>query len=85
MRRSLEFNDTASTWDADTEMPTPTRASDADYYLTDGQALYRYLGIVDDSAAVVGLEDCCSLEIMLVAVEQLQRAQLRVVTPAATD
>lgn len=82
MRRSQELNETVSVVDADTGAPAPPAASAGDHYLTDGHHLYRYLGVVDDSAAVVGLEDCRSLEIMLVAVDQLRTAELREVTPS---
>lgn len=85
MRRSLEYHGMVSTVDHDTDTPAPPAAAEGDHYLTDGHHLYRYLGVIDGSAAVVGLEDCRSLEIMLVAVDQLRGADLRTVTPAAAD
>jgi hypothetical protein len=36
------------------------------YYLTDGDSLFRSLGRTPDSAGLVALEDCRSLEVILV-------------------
>jgi hypothetical protein len=40
-------------------------------YVTDGVHLYYALGPVGDSTGLVGLEDCYSLDVILVPVEEL--------------
>jgi hypothetical protein len=52
-------------------------------YLTDGVNLYRSLGvIVRDPCHVFGLENCRSLDVMLIPVEELRSRGLRSVIPA---
>jgi len=48
-------------------------------YMTDGVHLYRFVGWVDRSVKVVfaELEDCRSLEVLLVSAEDLARSALR--------
>ncbi len=49
-------------------------------YLTDGVHLYRFLGSVASRAGeLVGVENCWSLDIMLVPVDELQRRHFRAV------
>ena len=48
--------------------------------LTDGEHLYRFLGSIASRAGeLIGIENCRSLEIMLVAVEELRTGRLRAV------
>jgi hypothetical protein len=52
-------------------------------YLTDGVELYRSLGpITLGPSRMIGLENCRSLEVGLVAVDELRRRRLRPVIPA---
>ena len=54
-------------------------------YLTDGVELYRSLGaITPDPCQMIGLENCLSLDVLLIAVDELHRRGLRPVIPAAT-
>lgn len=46
-------------------------------YLTDGHSLYYSLGAISDAPGLAGVEDCGTLEVMLLPVEQV--AQLRAV------
>lgn len=48
-------------------------------YLTDGARLYRNLGRLDGSQELIGLEDCMSLEVLLVGREELLDGRVRVV------
>ena len=61
--------------------PAPLRAR----YLTDGLNLYRIVGHVGRSVndLLVELEDCRSLEILVVTVQELRRGRLRPVRVAA--
>lgn len=62
------------------EAPAPPIEVDAPAgYLTDGVNLYRFIGWVGRSmqTALVELEDCRSLEVVLVRAEELGRARLR--------
>lgn len=53
-------------------------------YLTDGVELYRLLGAVTGGAcALVGVENCRSLQIMLIPVSDLS-ARFRAVLPSAS-
>jgi hypothetical protein len=55
-------------------------------YLTDGVDLYRYLGTVSSrSGRMVGLEDCRSLDVLLLSVRELRRRRMRAVIPAEAD
>ena len=52
-------------------------------YLTDGVNLYRSLGmVVRGPCHVLGLENCRSLDVMLIPVEELRSRGLRPVIPA---
>ena len=54
-------------------VPDPERPSRPDRYLTDGVELYRLLGAVAGGACeLVGLENCRSLEIVLVPVAEFR-------------
>jgi hypothetical protein len=50
-------------------------------YLTDGVRLYRFLGIMS-AERLAEIEDCGSLQIMLVPVDELLQSALRAVIPA---
>lgn len=54
-------------------------------YLTDGAHLYRNLGDLDGSRELIGLEDCMSLEVLLVGRDELLDGRVRIVDaePAA--
>jgi hypothetical protein len=60
------------------------RPPEVSRYLTDGLELYRFLGPVAHGAGeeLVAIENCRSLDVMLVPVGDLQGAQLRSVTLA---
>lgn len=65
---------------AASEAPAPPFELDAPGgYLTDGLNLYRFIGWVGGSmhAALAELEDCRSLDVVLVRAEELRRARLR--------
>lgn len=49
-------------------------------YVTDGERLYRLLGIGEPPDGFVGLEDCASLDVVLVLGEELRGWDLTVVT-----
>ncbi|HEX5194984.1 MAG TPA: hypothetical protein VFW09_19475 [Solirubrobacteraceae bacterium] len=48
-------------------------------YLTDGAHLYRNLGRLDGSQELIGLEDCMSLEVLLVGRDELLDGRVQVV------
>lgn len=53
-------------------------------YLTDGIELYRSLGAITlNPCPMIGLENCRSLDVVLIAVDELHRRRLHPVTPAA--
>ncbi len=55
-------------------------------YLTDGVALYRFLGAAASGMGeMVELEECRSLAVAVVPIGDLRARRLRVVTPAADD
>lgn len=55
-------------------------------YLTDGVNLYRCLGaIANRMGEMVGLEDCRSLEVMLLPAGELRARRLRAVNPAGGE
>jgi hypothetical protein len=59
-----------------------SRPSGLNRYLTDGIELYRLLGALTDGAcALVGVENCRSLQIMLIPVSELS-ARFRAVLPS---
>lgn len=62
-----------------TSVPEPSR------YVTDGLNLFRLLGPVGDvvDGGVVPLEDCRSLDVVLLPVDDFLGATLRPVRPAA--
>jgi len=63
-----------------------TEAPDHDLngYLTDGVELYRSLGAIRlGPSQIIGLENCRSLDVVLMALEELRGRGLRPVTPAA--
>jgi hypothetical protein len=52
-------------------------------YLTDGDGLYRMLGRVARGACeLIGMENCRSLEIVLVPIADLRRGRMPAVAPA---
>ncbi len=52
-------------------------------YLTDGVNLYRFMGsMVSRAGEMVGIENCRSLDIMLVPADELRRRSFRPVTLA---
>jgi len=56
----------------------------ADGYVTDGTELYRVVdGFHRSPGAIVGLENCRSLELVLIAVEDYLALALRPVRPTA--
>ncbi len=51
-------------------------------YFTDGVNLFRSLGTIDRaSSPTVGLENCRSLDVVLIPVDELRRRRLRPVIP----
>ena len=59
-------------------------AAQASRYLTDGVNLYRFLGAVADGTdQLVALENCRSLDVMLLPIRELHARRLRTVTPAS--
>lgn len=62
----------------------PNHGRHAGRYLTDGVALYRSLGpITLGPSEMIGLENCRSLDIILIAVDELRQRQLRPVMPSS--
>lgn len=54
-------------------------------YLTDGISLYRHVGIVSSGMGqMVGLENCRTLDVVLLPIGELHRRHLRPVTPTRT-
>jgi hypothetical protein len=52
-------------------------------YLTDGVDLYRSLDAITlGPCQMIGLENCRSLDVVLIAVDELRRRRLRTVIPA---
>ncbi len=52
-------------------------------YLTDGVNLYRFMGsMVSRAGEMVGIENCSSLDIMLVPADELRQRSFRPVTLA---
>lgn len=52
-------------------------------YLTDGVDLYRSLGVITrGSSKLVGLENCRSLDVVLLPIDELRTRGLRAVIPA---
>jgi hypothetical protein len=63
---------------------TPEHDGRAGDYLTDGVELYRSLGAITlGPCRMIGLENCRSLDVVLIAVDELRRRRLRPVIPAA--
>jgi hypothetical protein len=59
---------------------------EAGRYLTDGVGLYRMLGPLElpgEEGAMVGIEDCWTLELVLVTPAQLESWEMRPVLAAA--
>jgi hypothetical protein len=55
-------------------------------YLTDGVNLYRFMGsIISRAGELVGIENCRSLDIMLIPAEELHRRRVRPVTLAGVE
>lgn len=55
----------------------------ASRYLTDGVNLYRFMGsMVSRAGEMIGIENCRSLDIMLVPADELRRRSVRPVTLA---
>ena len=53
-------------------------------YLTNGVSLYRILGPVDDDhGCVIAIEDCRSLDVILVQADELHCGNFRAVAPIA--
>jgi hypothetical protein len=63
---------------------TADEAAEPSLYLTDGVALYRFLGAAASGMGeMVELEECFSLTVTVVPIGDLRARRLRVVTPAA--
>ena len=61
-------------------------AGRASRYLTDGVDLYRCLGgLLPGPGQFVALENCRSLEVILLPVKELHARRLRAVTPAGSE
>lgn len=59
------------------------RDGDVSRYLTDGVNLYRFMGsMVSRAGEMIGIENCRSLDIMLVPADELRRRSVRPVTLA---
>jgi hypothetical protein len=55
-------------------------------YLTDGVNLYRSLGpITLGPSQMIGVEDCRSLDVILIAADELRGHRLRQVIPTSAD
>jgi hypothetical protein len=55
-------------------------------YLTDGVNLYRSLGpITPGPSQVIGLEDCRSLDVILIAADEFRGHRLRQVIPMSAN
>lgn len=66
--------------------PAPDRHPRTERYLTDGVELYRLLGAVARGACeLIGMENCRSLEIVLVPISELRLGRLRFVTTLSRD
>ena len=73
--------------------PTAPKASDSPQasgrtvrYLTDGVHLYRFLGsLATRAGGMIGIENCRSLDIMLVPADDLDQGHLRAVGSAGGD
>ena len=62
------------------------RAREAGRYLTDGVDLYRSLGaITSGMGEMVGLENCRSLDVVLLPIDELRARRMRAVSPADAD
>jgi hypothetical protein len=63
---------------------TPDQRGGAGVYLTDGIELYRSLGAIGPGPCqMIGLENCRSLDVVLIAVDEVHRRRLRPVRSAA--
>jgi hypothetical protein len=61
----------------------PDHDGHAGGYLTDGVELYRSLGAISvGPSRMIGLENCRSMDAVLIAVDELRRRRLRPVIPA---
>ena len=54
-------------------------------YLTDGVTLYRVGGILGNPGQFVALENCHTLEAVLLSIKELEVRRLRAVIPAGAD
>ena len=55
-------------------------------YLLAGVSLYRYVGTIPSSMGhMIGLENCCSLDLTLWPVAELHALRLKSVTPAVSS
>ena len=55
-------------------------------YLTDGRTLYRYVGgVPSGTSELVALEDCRSLKLLLLSLDELRALRLRDVDPATSE
>jgi hypothetical protein len=62
------------------------RSGQAGRYLTDGADLYRSLGaIAGGMGQMIGLENCRSLDVMLLPIGELRARRLRAVIPAGGE
>jgi hypothetical protein len=60
-------------------------ADQAGRYLTDGANLYRHVGAISSGMGqMVGLEDCRTLDVMLLPIGELHARRLRPVMPSRT-
>lgn len=66
----------------DARDPRAVADEDCGRYLTDGVNLYRFLGaMASGMGEMVGLENCRSLDVMLVPIGELRARRMRTVVP----
>jgi hypothetical protein len=69
---------------SESDGPPVDRDAQAGSYLTDGVNLYQSLSaIVRGPSHMVGLEECRSLDVVLIPIEELHNRGLRPVIPAS--
>ena len=61
----------------------PSHVDGGSLYVTNEAFLYRIVGVTSDGAGeLVEVEDCYSLDVVLVPIERFRARRLRVVTPS---
>jgi hypothetical protein len=78
------FRDTAQSGRRTRDAVQGVRAERDSNYFTDGVNLYRIIDVLRTASGhpVVGLEDCRSLEVVLITAEEMRAIRLRRVRPA---